>query len=278
MSTLVYAAGSLREVQRRLAALKLYVGRVDNDYGDLTKKAIEALFNNQRVEDFETWEEARRIIAASQALCRMDGIEIGQIDGLKGPQTTYAFSVYDGRARGDTTIETWRDSDPGQPDIAPHPENAAQWPRQADVRAFFGPEGANQASITLPYPMRIAWNPNQSVTKFSCNTKVVNPLKRIFKRTLDHYGYDEIKRLRLDLFGGCLNVRKMRGGSNWSMHAYGIAVDIDPEHNQLKYKRAQATLDAPTYDKFWEFVEAEGAVSLGRTRDYDWMHFQFARL
>ena len=32
------------------------------------------------------------------------------------------------------------------------------------------------------------------------------------------------------------------------------------------------------YAAFWQFVEAEGAVSLGRARDYDWMHFQFATL
>jgi hypothetical protein len=53
---------------------------------------------------------------------------------------------------------------------------------------------------------------------------------------------------------------------------------MDPDHNPLKAHRAQATLDNPDYDPFWRFVYDEGAISLGRERDYDWMHFQFARL
>jgi hypothetical protein len=28
----------------------------------------------------------------------------------------------------------------------------------------------------------------------------------------------------------------------------------------------------------WKIIESEGAVSLGRRKDYDWMHWQFARL
>ena len=31
-------------------------------------------------------------------------------------------------------------------------------------------------------------------------------------------------------------------------------------------------------DKFWEFVYDEGAISLGKERNYDWMHLQFSRL
>ena len=70
----------------------------------------------------------------------------------------------------------------------------------------------------------------------------------------------------------------MRGGSSWSMHSWGIAVDIDPDRNQLNMNRKEATLAKPVYDKFWQFVYDEGAISLGIERDYDWMHFQFARL
>jgi hypothetical protein len=28
----------------------------------------------------------------------------------------------------------------------------------------------------------------------------------------------------------------------------------------------------------WRIIEGEGAVSLGRARNFDWMHWQFARL
>ena len=32
------------------------------------------------------------------------------------------------------------------------------------------------------------------------------------------------------------------------------------------------------YEPFWRIVEGEGLLSLGRTRNFDWMHFQAARL
>jgi hypothetical protein len=108
--------------------------------------------------------------------------------------------------------------------------------------------------------------------------KVHDHLKRIWTRTLEHYGLEEIQRLRLNLFGGCLEVRKKRGGSGWSMHAYGIAWDVDPDRNALRMTRDDATLDGPEYDAFWQFVYDEGAISLGKERNFDWMHFQFARL
>lgn len=77
---------------------------------------------------------------------------------------------------------------------------------------------------------------------------------------------------------GTYNDRKISGSSWPSMHSWGIAVDMDPDHNGLKVHRPQERLSGTDEDAFWQFVEDEGGVSLGRGRDDDWMHFQFARL
>ena len=155
-----------------------------------------------------------------------------------------------------------------------------QWPKQdySSLTKFFGEPGENQILLPLPFPMRLAWETESIVKRISCNEKVAEPLKRIFTAVLNHYGLEEIKRLRLDLFGGCLNVRKMRGGNAWSTHSWGIAVDIDPDNNQLKWGKDKATLAKAEYEAFWKIVEGEGAISLGRAKNYDWMHFQFASL
>ena len=48
------------------------------------------------------------------------------------------------------------------------------------------------------------------------------------------------------------------------MHAFGIAWDVDPDHNQLKMGRDEATLDGAEYDDFWNIVYDEGAIGLGK--------------
>jgi hypothetical protein len=70
----------------------------------------------------------------------------------------------------------------------------------------------------------------------------------------------------------------MRGGSSWSMHAWGIAVDIDPERNSLYTTWKNAQMSKPEYEKFVQFWYDEGAINLGKERDFDPMHFQFAKL
>jgi hypothetical protein len=80
------------------------------------------------------------------------------------------------------------------------------------------------------------------------------------------------------MFGGCVNVRRMRGGSSWSIHSWGAAVDLDPDNNQLKWSKPKATFSRTEYNDFWKIVESEGWTSLGRARNFDWMHFQAAYL
>lgn len=152
------------------------------------------------------------------------------------------------------------------------------WPTQSKVWAFYGEPGANQTLLILPYPMKIAWDKNKVITKFSVHKKVHDSAKKCFVEVAKAYDEKARAALGLDLFGGCLNVRKMRGGTSWSMHSWGIAIDFDPERNALRQSAKTARLARPDAVAFWKIWEAEGWVSLGRTRDYDWMHVQAARL
>ena len=152
------------------------------------------------------------------------------------------------------------------------------WPKQnySELVKFYGEVGTNQTTLVLPYKMKLAWDLDTEISKITCNIKVKDSLERIFKKTLEHYGLQKIKELRLDVFGGCLNVRKMRGGSAWSMHSWGIAIDLDPDNNQLKWGKDKATFAKPEYDAFWKIVEDEGWTSLGRAKNMDYQHFQAA--
>jgi hypothetical protein len=153
------------------------------------------------------------------------------------------------------------------------------WPRQSGVADYFGPPANSQVMLGLPYPMKLAWDSGQEIHRFSIHAKVAESAGRVFGQTLGHYGIERIRHLRLDRFGGCFNVRPMRGSaSRPSMHSWGIAIDFDPERNQLRWGRDRAHFARADYKPFLDFWEAEGWISLGRERNYDWMHVQAARL
>ena len=156
----------------------------------------------------------------------------------------------------------------------------SNWPKQSYnfMTAFYGPVGENQTQIQLPYEMYLAWDEKAKVKKITCNKKCAESLHTIFEQTLKTYGLKDIQKLRLNSFGGCLNVRKMRGGSAWSIHSWGAAVDLDPDRNLLKWGRDKAAFAKKEYDNFWKIVEGEGWTSLGRAKNFDWMHFQAANL
>jgi hypothetical protein len=153
------------------------------------------------------------------------------------------------------------------------------WPKQNydSMVEFYGLVGENQTSLELPYQLRLAWDPNITLSRITCHEKVAASLYKIFESTLSTYGVD-IETLGLNLFGGCLNVRKMRGGSSWSIHSWGAAVDLDPDNNQLRWNDERASFAKEEYEPFWDIVEQEGWTSLGRRRNYDWMHFQAAQI
>lgn len=130
-------------------------------------------------------------------------------------------------------------------------------------------------TIELPFPLRIAWDKKTSVKKISCHKDIAEPLKMVFADILKLYGYDKIKELGIDLFGGCFNFRQMRGGTNYSVHAWGLAIDLDPERNQLKETSRTARFARPEYKPMIDIFYNHGFISLGKEKNYDWMHFQW---
>lgn len=110
----------------------------------------------------------------------------------------------------------------------------------------------NLISINLPYPMKLAWDIKTviheiTVHRFAAdlglilqdvylNTRIL--VKAETKKSMPSAAWDamttkKLSILGLDLFGGCYNHRATRGSASLSAHAFGCAIDIDPERNPL---------------------------------------------
>lgn len=135
-------------------------------------------------------------------------------------------------------------------------------------------KGEYLVSIQLPYPMRLAWDKKTKVTTMRCHKLVAENFKNVFTELLVVYGYEKIVELGIDLFGGCFNFRAMRGGSDYSRHSWGIAIDLDPERNLLHETSKTARFARPEYKPMIDVFYKYGFVSLGRDKNYDWMHFE----
>lgn len=215
-----------------------------------------------------------------QLFLQSAGYKIPRADGAFGPITereTLKFQAKNGlKADGIVGPKTWQFIT----NVSNNTPLSQRWPKQdyTSMVNFYGPVGENQTKLDLPYKLKLAWSPSITLTRITCHEKAAKSLYTIFEKTFKTYGEKDIIKLKLDMFGGCLNVRRMRGGSAWSIHSWGAAIDLDPDNNQLKWSKDKAVFAKKEYDNFWKIVENEGWVSLGRERNYDWMHFQAARL
>ena len=239
--------------QRVLRALAGYRGAIDGQVGPQSLAAA------GRVHGVPTaLSPERMVVAAAQAALEAQGFEPGPIDGLYGPQTDFAYRAWCGDALPDRSAESGFAS-------------------QDEMHATFGPAGARACTaglVRFPWPAVLAWDRSQAVHSFACHEKVAASAQRALDRVAAVYSPAEIRALGLDQYGGCFNLRRMRNGTALSTHAYGVAIDFDPMRNLLGWNRPEARLSAPDAAPFWEAFEAEGWTSLGRARNYDWMHVQ----
>jgi hypothetical protein len=201
----------------------------------------------------------RRLTAAVQ---RVVG---AKVDGWYGPET-------------ESRIEEYLDAPRWRVDERPGNITDTRWPTRAEANQFYGQPGHNWVRMPVPYEMRLAWDPDTKLKSFFINAACRYSAEHCLEQIAKEYDAESRQALGIDLFAGCGNVRKIRGGSALSTHSWACAIDFDSIRNRLKWGSDQARLAKPDAEPFWKIWEREGWISLGRERNYDWMHVQAMQL
>lgn len=209
----------------------------------------------------------------------------GVVDGIIGPKTKAAltrFQTMNGlSATGNLdarTIEEFEEHLKSKPELDEE-ENVVPytfWPKETTetLMRYYGPVGENQVKIETPYRMVLAWDTDTELKQITCHKKVAESLYTALENVSFLYTENEIVKHGFHLFGGSLNVRKIRGGNRWSTHSWGIAIDIDPARNGLNTPWNRAYLGKPECRDFVDCFKQEGWYSLGLEKNFDAMHFQ----
>lgn len=148
------------------------------------------------------------------------GFDPGAADGLRGKKTNKALADSAAVRFGSKTEA--KKADGSRP---PRPK-----PTTADKNRLFGKAGKPPIKTFVPpYGMKFSWD-GKKVNKIGCHALIAAPLEAALTE-LSNKGDKWIKKHGLNLYAGCFNYRRARGGSTLSDHAWAIAVDINPDAN-----------------------------------------------
>lgn len=124
----------------------------------------------------------------------------------------------------------------------------------------------------LPVSLPLSWDLDRRVTKIRCHQKLVPLFEATFEELLDLGLWGE-----LVTFGGCVEFRRVSGSWKLSTHAWGIAIDLDPESNARGVDVDKTRFGSTAGGRrVVEVFERRGFVWGGKFSTPDAMHFQFA--
>jgi hypothetical protein len=125
--------------------------------------------------------------------------------------------------------------------------------------------------IEFPYTMFYG---GKRVTKTRCHKKVAASLGRILLQLGQIYGDNREVMEEAEDYGGIFNFRPKRGGTSYSVHSWGAAIDLDADDNTF---RDTWPINADMPLEIMEAFAREGWQSAGAFWGYDAMHFEATR-
>lgn len=121
------------------------------------------------------------------------------------------------------------------------------------------------ASVPIPISLPLAWDKRVRVSSIRVNKALVDTVRSTFDAIVDR-GLDP----QLRTYGGAYTFRAKRGIAKYSTHSWGIAIDLNPETNQMG---ARGDMSIDVVNVFREFGWKWGGDWRGANCDP--MHFQF---
>ena len=121
------------------------------------------------------------------------------------------------------------------------------------------------ARATLPFAIPLSWDPAKQVRSLYCHRNLAALFPAVFAE-IERRGLRE----KVRTYGGCFNFRAKRSGNKLSTHAWGIAIDLNPETNGMG---REGDMPPGIVSVFESFGFTWGGRWAGPGKDP--MHFQF---
>jgi hypothetical protein len=154
------------------------------------------------------------------------------------------------------------------------------WPRQSQCLKLFGnptrPGWAAEHLVPVAVPFAMHMD-SISIHSIQVNRIAATSLSRILVNiwNLCEHKQENVCDCGCDVYSGCWAVRPIRGGSAWSMHSFGLAIDLNAPENPLGASESKTLFasDSPVVTAFKQEGWVWGGDWRGRR---DAMHFQCA--
>lgn len=130
--------------------------------------------------------------------------------------------------------------------------------------------------VPTPFPFSTRWEPNAGIREIEFHRYGACALKRALEKTWKHYG-ENVHTLGISTLHRSYSPIKRSGSNRPSLHAWGLAIDLDSEGNPMIASGDASKFSGPKYAKLLDIFQTEGFVNMGRRNGTNWGHFGLDR-